>query len=409
MLLTAVTRLEDAFNTQVARTLSDLGWRPELIAYGGFGNAQRVRIIARALMAPTYFEEKYEVWANRHGLPSWYQLHSRAADRLPHAFGEVVKDAIGADEGDDTNTTSHMRGERGWRQFVDAQVPRAPVLVTVGSRKLLVYTDRGGYVDLMVEDHGLEPGWHAATLQALKPDEVAQGERRVRASRPIAVPVRVVSEQEHIGLVSDVDDTVMVSWLPRPLVAAKNAFFTYVSSRQVVPGMANLLQQISHMQTSRGRVGTLPAPAVYLSTGAWNVAPSLRRFLFRSNFPTGTPLMTDWGPSQTGWFRSGREHKRSQLRELARMFPWVKWVLVGDDGQHDPSIYTEFAREHPQNVAAIFIRSLTTTEQVLNHGAPDPREELGPLIDSLDPKIPVVVGEDGFELLHRARALDILR
>ena len=57
---------------------------------------------------------------------------------------EVVKDAIGADEGDDTNTTSHMRGERGWRQFVDAQVPRAPVLVTVGSRKLLVYTDRGG-------------------------------------------------------------------------------------------------------------------------------------------------------------------------------------------------------------------------------------------------------------------------
>lgn len=91
------------------------------------------------------------------------------------------------------------------------------------------------------------------------------------------------------------------------------------------------------------------------------------------------------------------------------MFPWVKWVLVGDDGQHDPSIYTEFAREHPQNVAAIFVRSLTTTEQVLNHGAPDPREELGPLIESLDPKIPVVVGEDGFELLHRARALGILR
>jgi phosphatidate phosphatase APP1 len=44
----------------------------------------------------------------------------------------------------------------------------------------------------------------------------------------------------------------------------------------------------------------------YLSTGAWNVAPAVRRFLGRHGYPQGPMLLTDWGPTNTGWFRSGR-------------------------------------------------------------------------------------------------------
>lgn len=35
--------------------------------------------------------------------------------------------------------------------------------------------------------------------------------------------------------------------------------------------------------------------------------------------------------------------------------PWVKFILVGDDGEHDPEIYRTLQRKHPQRVAAIFI------------------------------------------------------
>ena len=52
------------------------------------------------------------------------------------------------------------------------------------------------------------------------------------------------------------------------------------------------------------------APIMYLSTGAWNVVPTLRSFLERSGYPAGGFLMTDFGPPNTGWFRSGPEHKR---------------------------------------------------------------------------------------------------
>ena len=45
-------------------------------------------------------------------------------------------------------------------------------------------------------------------------------------------------------------------------------------------------------------------------------------------------ILTDWGPTNTGWFRSGQQHKRSSLRRLARDFPHIQWLLIGDDGQH---------------------------------------------------------------------------
>jgi len=38
------------------------------------------------------------------------------------------------------------------------------------------------------------------------------------------------------------------------------------------------------------------APVFYLSTGAWNVAPALTRFLSRNLYPPGPLLLTDWGP-----------------------------------------------------------------------------------------------------------------
>ena len=45
-------------------------------------------------------------------------------------------------------------------------------------------------------------------------------------------------------------------------------------------------------------------------------------------------------------------------------------MLVGDDGQHDPAIYADFARTHRDQVRAIAIRELPMTEQVLAHGTP---------------------------------------
>ena len=153
------------------------------------------------------------------------------------------------------------------------------------------------------------------------------------------MPVLVVGTTVTHGIISDIDDTVLSTSLPRPMIAAWNTFMRSEGARRPVPGMATMYRELLAEHPD--------APVIYLSTGAWNTAPLLTRFLRRSGFPAGPMLLTDWGPTNTGWFRSGQEHKHAQLHRLARELPHVKWLLVGDDGQHDPKIYTEFTAPAP--------------------------------------------------------------
>ena len=235
---------------------------------------------------------------------------------------------------------------RGWRSFTSVPVDDVEVLVTAGGREFRVRTDRGGVVDTRIEVT-LPVGWNTIELSTSD-------------SPVVEASIYVVDPAVEFGVISDIDDTVMVTALPRPFLAAWNTFVLDEHARRPVPGMAVMYERLA--RTHPG------SPVIYLSTGAWNVAPTLGRFLSRNLYPAGALLLTDWGPTHDRWFRSGRDHKHDTLRRLAEEFPTVKWLLVGDDGQHDEELYGEFATEHPGSVTAVCIRQLSTSEAVLAGG-----------------------------------------
>jgi phosphatidate phosphatase APP1 len=84
----------------------------------------------------------------------------------------------------------------------------------------------------------------------------------------------------------------------------------------------------------------------------------LTAFLVRTGFPPGPLLLTDWGPTGDRFFRSGQAHKRAALRQLLQEFPKMRWVLIGDSGQHDAQVYAEIAREFPSRVHAVYVRDV---------------------------------------------------
>jgi phosphatidate phosphatase APP1 len=194
------------------------------------------------------------------------------------------------------------------------------------------------------------------------------------------------------GLISDVDDTVMVTALPRPFVAFWNTFVLDEHARIPTPGMAVLYERLV-----RAHPGS---PVIYLSTGAWNVAPTLTRFLSRNLYPAGPLLLTDWGPTHDRWFRSGRAHKEENLRRIASEFPDIRWLLVGDDGQHDEELYARFAAEHPERVAAVAIRRLSTGEAVLAGGRTK--------ADQHGANVPWVSASDGSNLADQLADVGVL-
>jgi phosphatidate phosphatase APP1 len=327
------SRIEDAVRGLIERRLRARGWHVTMTGYAGYGSPGWARVFGRVLLA--------------RGEPGLV----RQADKV-----------------------------RGWRSFVTVPVSDAEVEIEAGGAVHRVRSNRGGYVDAVVEGR-FSPGWETIRLST-------PGAAGVRAQ------VRVVDPAATIGIVSDVDDTVMVTALPRPLLAAWNAFVLDEHSRMAVPGMAVMFERLITEHPG--------APVFYLSTGAWNVAPAISRFLSRHLYPPGPLLLTDWGPTDTAWFRSGRQHKRATLARLAEEFPGVRWLLVGDDGQHDQELYAEFAAAHPDQVAAVAIRRLSPTQAVLAGNIPV--AGLGPRAN-VPRDTPWLSAPDGaglWQLLHRA-------
>jgi phosphatidate phosphatase APP1 len=294
-----------------------------------------------------------------YGGPGWVRVLGRVVMRRPGAAPD------------------RLAGIRGWRSFTSVPVRDAAVVVESGGVRHEIRADRGGVIDQRLEID-LEPGW-----------------REVRVSTDddaVEAPVFVVDPGEEFGIVSDVDDTVMVTALPRPLLAAWNTFVLDVHARTPVTGMAVLYDRLH-----RAHPG---APIVYLSTGAWNVAPTLTRFLGRNLYPAGPLLLTDWGPTHDRWFRNGAQHKRDSLARLAREFPGIRWLLIGDDGQADERLYGEFAVAHPGSVCAVAIRRLTPGEAVLAGG-----RSSGAVVVA---HVPWVSAPDGAGLDDRLARLGIL-
>jgi phosphatidate phosphatase APP1 len=318
-------RAEALLHTTLNRGLRARGWTPAVTPYAGYGGEGWVRVLARVLLEPP------------------------------------------------TSRPGADHDRRGWRRFVTASAAGTALTIQVGDEVHEVTSAQDGYVDVRLESD-LEPGWNTVRIST-------------EDAKPVDAPVRIVAPGPGVGLVSDVDDTVMVTMLPRPLIALRNAMLVKESARQPVPGMAELYAAIVEAEPD--------IFVVYLSTGAWNVAEALTDFLARHGYPPGPLLLTDWGPTQTGWFRSGQEHTREQLRRLFQELPQLRWMLVGDDGQHDPSLYAEAATAAPDRVLGVAIRQLSTTEQVVSHGTPGPKD--GAVRTTPD----AVYAADGFALRRR--------
>lgn len=346
-------RIEDVKNRVVGRALRIGGWDVRLQPYTGYGTTSRIRILAKTL----------------------YASPRSAADFHDQPVHDMRTMAV-----------------RGFRSFTSQCVPGQAVRVVAGGQAFTVRADRSGIVDAMLEV-SVPAGFHEVTLSTHSGNEVT-------------AEVLVFDPEQGLGVVSDIDDTVMVTWLPRPLLAFWNAFVMQQSSRKVVPGMPLLYQEIARRHPQ--------VPFVYLSTGAWNVFPVLRRFLFKNGYPDGPMLLTDWGPTNTGFFRSGMDHKLRSLDQLRRTFPELRWILIGDNGQHDPEIYGRFSQEHPEAVAAVAIRQLTEAEQILAHGSrrsQSPTSGDGEAVeDSPAPTsgVPWVEAPDGHGLLEEFRRIDLL-
>ena len=174
-------------------------------------------------------------------------------------------------------------------------------------------------------------------------------------------------------MISDVDDTVLVSHVTTFLARLEVFFLRNAYTRKPFEGVAAFYRALQ-----RGGGGREYNPIFYVSSSPWNIYDLFEDFFRVNGIPAGPFFLRDYGLERNRLFTlSLREHKRRAIGAILRFYDRLPFILIGDSGQKDAEIYAQAAREFPGRVAAIYIRDVTPRRphRALNRLARDLRRE----------------------------------
>jgi phosphatidate phosphatase APP1 len=97
----------------------------------------------------------------------------------------------------------------------------------------------------------------------------------------------------------------------------------------------------------------------YVSSSPWQLHEPLAQLLCPPAFPDCTLHLRRvrlGGGNIFTAFQGGEGHKRAALTALFERYPDRRFVLIGDESELDPEIFSGLARDYPRQVVRIFIR-----------------------------------------------------
>lgn len=177
-------------------------------------------------------------------------------------------------------------------------------------------------------------------------------------------PNSIHSVRSNTIVISDLDDTLIHSFIKNKLKQIRTLLFTTVEKRAEVTTMARLIK----------RFALSGAEPFYLSNSEQNLYPMLFRFLSINGFPPGPLFLKQYirfrHMVMQRVLRKKSIHKLTLLEKIIEMFPDKNYFLIGDNTQQDISIYLQIATKYPKNIRYIIIREVFKSQHdrvVLQH------------------------------------------
>ena len=202
------------------------------------------------------------------------------------------------------------------------------------SRQKTVYTDAAG---------------HFALRAAL---DFVPTHVRVLAGEDLSATEEVtVIEPRGVSVISDIDDTIKHSAISSGAREIFRNAFTRELADLTIDGVKELYNSLISMGVH----------IHYVSNSPWQMFPVLKQFFLLAGLPPGSFHLKQYSGMLQGIFEPVAERKKGTLDRLASDFPDRKFILVGDSGEADLEVYTDFALENPGRILGIFIRDITTS------------------------------------------------
>lgn len=172
--------------------------------------------------------------------------------------------------------------------------------------------------------------------------------------------VLIPGKDVEYGIISDVDDTIIVSHSTRFLRKLRLMLLHNSRTRSPLPGAAAFYRALH-----KGSSGKSRNPVFYVSSSEWNIYDLLEDFCTYNNFPKGVFLLKELKTSIFKFWKKGdrgHQHKFRKIKSILDTYPNMPFILIGDSGQMDPVIYARIASEYGDRIKAIYIRMIKTDE-----------------------------------------------
>lgn len=214
--------------------------------------------------------------------------------------------------------------------FLTSEVSGVPVHSPETGQATL--SDAEGYVRIQVPRHGHRDGWNEVHLEI-------EGRPATRRGFPVLVPPR----EARLGVISDVDDTVMRTGA---YSLARNLWTTFTGStltREIFPDAVELMQRL-HAGMN---------PVFYVSSSPWNLHHFLDTVFERAGLMPGPMFLRDLGLAGT---RGHTDHKAAAIDAILEASPGLPFALIGDTGQKDAFVYRDAIARHPGRIERVILR-----------------------------------------------------
>ncbi|KAF2460389.1 hypothetical protein BDY21DRAFT_280251 [Lineolata rhizophorae] len=173
---------------------------------------------------------------------------------------------------------------------------------------------------------------------------------RILASENLSVTERVlITEPKGVSVISDIDDTIKHS--------AISAGAREIFRNAFIRDLADLT--IEGVKEWYIRLAKMGVKFHYVSNSPWQLYPVLTKFFSLAGLPPGSFHLKQYSGMLQGIFEPVAERKKGTLDKIASDFPERRFILVGDSGEADLEVYTQFVQENPGRVLGVYIRDVT--------------------------------------------------
>lgn len=251
--------------------------------------------------------------------------------------GRVVEDRGEADGGGPIRGTL-AKVERN-------EIPHAVVRASLGGCSWEATTDEQGYfrLDLPLGAERAARGWVRVEIALVDTPVPVRGTRQ-------ACELLRIAETATIGVLSDIDDTVVRSSSGDKLEMAARVLLQHSGEREPVAGVPRLYRRLE-----AGGSGSDDNPIFYHSSASWNTYEHVHRFLQENGIPRGPMFLRQYN-AESLLSTTDTDHKVAAIDEVLRACPSLPFLLIGDGAGDDAEAYLETVRAHGRRIAAVYLR-----------------------------------------------------